>query len=156
MVAEIPLKHGLVALVDDEDYERVTQLTWWVSWGRYGEPYVCHSQRVGRRIFHTFLHNFVLSLPPGASADHINYDTLDCQKHNLRPATRAQQAAHRRRFRNNTSGYIGVYPRRNKFRAVVANKQVGTYPTAEEAARARDAAAIAQYGEFATLNFPPS
>lgn len=67
----------------------------------------------------------------------------------------------RSRQSNNTSGFIGVswfkphgrWMARITFRGV--QRFLGYYDTAEDAARARDAAAIELHGiEFARLNFP--
>jgi len=53
--------------------------------------------------------------------------------------------------------FRGVFQRgENEFEARIADggEYLGTFPTAIEAALARDAEAIRRYGEFAVLNFP--
>ena len=62
--------------------------------------------------------------------------------------------------RNNTSGFRGVHFRKslNKWGVVISKDKkrhyLGTYKTAEEAARAYDAKAKELYGQKARLNFP--
>lgn len=93
--------------------------------------------------------------------DHINGNTLDNRKSNLRVCTHAQNMQNRKMHKNNKSGYKGVYfqsddNRRNPWRVEIkANKrriQVGSYATAVEAAGAYNDAALTYHGVFAKLN----
>lgn len=93
--------------------------------------------------------------------DHINSnETLDNRRSNLRPATSAQNTRNHRKQKTNTSGYIGVYHRKDSgtYMAHVSIdgklKSLGTFPTAVEAAKVRDAAVKIHYGGFGMLNFP--
>ena len=90
--------------------------------------------------------------------DHINHDPLDNHRHNLRLATRSQNAANVGPYANNTSGYKGVDFNQGKWRARITQHGkrhfLGTFDTAEEAARAYDSKALELFGEFASLNFP--
>jgi hypothetical protein len=56
------------------------------------------------------------------------------------------------------SGYRGVKPNGNGWSATIQAEGViyhlGTYVTAEEAAKVRDDAAVRLHGEYAKLNFP--
>jgi hypothetical protein len=97
---------------------------------------------------------------PPHDMDHINKIRADDRWDNLRPATTARNMWNIGPHKDNTSGYKGVIfeRRNNKWYAqimVISNRiHLGTYDTAEEAARAYDAAAIKYHGEFAYLNFP--
>jgi hypothetical protein len=90
--------------------------------------------------------------------DHENRDSLDNRRSNLRPASRGQQNANQGIRRDNSSGFIGVRPRNNRWQARISPEgkeaHVGYFDSPEDAARARDAAAVEHYGEFAVLNFP--
>jgi hypothetical protein len=88
--------------------------------------------------------------------DHKNNDTLCNERPNLRISTYGQNNANRRPF--GKSGFKGVYPERNVFRARITHEEktrnLGYFQTKEDAARAYDAVAFELYGEFAWLNFP--
>lgn len=68
--------------------------------------------------------------------DHINGDKSDNKLVNLRIATTSQNTLNTWKPRStNKSGFLGVSPRRNGFRAQIVvngkNKYLGQYPTAE-------------------------
>ena len=105
-----------------------------------------------------FLHRFVVDPDPGWVVDHIDGDGLNNTRANLRICTGADNARNRRLHRNNSTGYRGVYARGLGFDARIRHEGrllfLGTFPTAEEAGRVRDQAALEYFGEFASLNFP--
>lgn len=145
----IQLTQGLVALVDEEDYERVMSRKWHASVRKHGS-YVTDSKR---RYLHTFLTGW-------GYVDHINGNGLDNRRANLRPATGSQNAYNKGPLPNNTSGFKGVSLHKASGRWVAriyAEKvahNLGYYDTPTEAARAYDAAARELHREFARLNFP--
>lgn len=151
----IPLTRGLFALVDDVDYERVREHSWHAKRARstiYGQAMVN-----GRM---TSLHRFILANDDAAKIDHISRNGLDCRRANLRGASTAQNAANAKLSSRNTSGFKGVSRRidSNRWQAIIstsnARKHLGLFLTAEEAARAYDAAARDVFGKFARVNFP--
>jgi hypothetical protein len=157
MNAEIPLTRGLVAVVDVTDYERVMAAGKWFALPSHRTIYARRNVirldgSRGAVALHTFLTGWEL-------VDHRNGDGLDNQRANLRPATHDQNMGNKRRYSNNTSGFKGVIRHQNRCwraRIGIDGKKVslGLYATAEEAARAYDAAAVEAFGEFAHLNFP--
>jgi hypothetical protein len=163
-VKEVPLGKGKVALVDDEDYERVVAWRWQANL-RKGQWRARRTAQRGERKYSVFMHRFILGAPPGTLVDHRNGDTLDNRRGNLRLATHSQNAAnHHKRPAGCASRFWGVSfvkdPRawRSPWRACVwqhgKRRFFGQYRTEEEAARAYDVAALEAFGEFACLNFP--
>lgn len=156
---EVPLSRGQVALIDEADLERVSRHNWHANPTTYDKDkfYAVTSIKGAT----TYLHRFILEAPKGLLVDHRNRDTLDCRRANLRLATRVQNNVNR--LEATTQPYRGIerlpLPTRCwRARIQVKGRQVrlGRFWTAEEAARAYDAAARKHYGEFAMLNFPQS
>ena len=153
VVKTIPLSRGYVALVDDGDYDRLITLgTWYAVAGHntfYGRRNLYH--REDGSYTYLLMHNVITGWP---MTDHRNGNGLDNQRVNLRPATRSQNMANRRLNSNSASGFKGVHRQRNRWIAHCKSIYLGSFTTAEEAARAYDAAARELFGEFARLNFP--
>lgn len=112
------------------------------------------------------LHRVVMERMLGRSlrrhelVDHINGDKLDNRRENLRLATNAENQFNRDLPAHNTTGYKGVYRNPNGRRqwtaAITVNRKkrhLGSFHTAEDAARAYDAAAQELAGVFARGNF---
>jgi hypothetical protein len=148
----IPVTGGHLALIDADDAVRVSARKWRLD----SDGYVIS----GGKQTNFKLHRFVLNAPKGVAVDHVNQDKLDNRKVNLRYVTHSQNVVHAPLRHTNTSGYKGVtwHKRTQTWRAYirVAGRQIhiGHYDSAQEAARAYDTAAVAEWGEFAYRNFP--
>lgn len=158
MSKQIPLTRGLFAIVDDADFERVNQFKWHACKSRNTKS-IFYAQRHTPRPFRKLiiLHIFLMNSPKGTDVDHIDGNGLNCRRENMRLATKAQNQWNRGKNSTNTSGYKGV-SFQGKWRASIkvnGNRiWLGTFPTAELAARAYDEAAKKYHDEFAFLNFP--
>lgn len=152
------LTRGYEAIIDAEDAHIVAYHKWH-SGG--------HDKGDGRGIYafttmpgekrSIALHRILMSPPAGMVVDHINRNSLDNRRQNLRVCSHRENLWNRNNGRQTHSGFIGVTPNGRGWSAKIRRgKQVylGHFPSAEQAARAYDAAALEHYGEFAVLNFP--
>lgn len=141
---EIPLTKGMVALVDDCDYDKVKDRRWHIS----GSGYVCTWIK-GKKIT---LHRFIMMPPDDKVVDHANHDKLDCTRGNLRICESRQNTQNSKCRKDSQTHYKGVFPKCGRFAAAILGKYLGTFDTIEEAALAYNYQAAQIYGEFAYLN----
>jgi hypothetical protein len=154
----IPLPGGLNALIDEADYPLVCHYHWSTA-STQGRYYATSTYRgANGRVFYLKMHRMIVMARPGEQVDHINMDTLDNRRCNLRIATKGQNMRNRGPTARSTSGYKGVHWSKsaNKWVAEIQmngkKKYLGVFASADEAALAYNKAAIQLHGEFARLN----
>lgn len=54
------------------------------------------------------LHRLIMNCPEGMVVDHVNHDTFDNRKQNLRVCTQSQNMKNLQMYSSNTSGHRGV------------------------------------------------
>lgn len=160
----IKLSRGQCAIVNTRDFTELSQWKWACqkdmsgALRAYRRGRISDGQRRGKIIY---MHREIMRAPSGLDVDHINGNGLDNRRGNLRLATRKQNTRSQNGlYANNTSGFIGVsFSKSNeKWEARISPNGksiiIGYFDDKEEAARARDKAALEHFGEFASLNFP--
>lgn len=151
---KILLTQDKVALVDDEDFEYLSQFMW-----NFSGKYACRNMRVGEERKTVFMHNVILITPIGLFIDHKNQDKLDNRRQNLRICTRSQNQANKKSpYTESSSKYRGVswQARYSKWLAQIkCNREsicIGFFSGEKEAAFAYNNKAQELFGEFAYLN----
>lgn len=158
---EIDLKRGFKALVDDEDYEKLSKYSWCVRKGRNGVFYAVRyaKENYSKAIF---MHREILDVnDPQVVVDHIDHDGLNNRRFNIREATIQENSRNKRALKGSSSKYLGVYKVVRTYKdktshywaAEIAKKYLGCYKSEKEAAAIYDKEAMILYGEFANLNF---
>jgi len=162
----IELTRGHVAIVDDEDYEKLAQYRWHTFMCKGDRCYARRRKNVSetgnsRKTVMIFMHVEILGKMDGMIIDHKNGNGLDNRRENIRHATNTQNNANTRLYKTSTTGMKGVHfskkcPR-NPYRALISlgskkKKFLGHFPTKEAAHEAYCAAAKQLHGEFARFN----
>lgn len=135
-------------LIDDEDFERVNQYSWSLT-RKYYNSYAVRANQI-------ILSRFIMRIKdPKICVDHIDGNTLNNQKSNLRICSTQENL---RNKRSRTDTYKGITYNGFSWLAQIQhrglNYYLGSHDTPEKAAKAYDAKAKELFGEFARLNFP--
>ncbi len=154
-------------IIDQEDEPLFDKRTWTAGDNGSGRIYVCRTIWNGKdkKQDKVYWHTLITNPPSGKIVDHINGNSLDNRKLNLRAVTAAQNNMNRganrtHRGKATTSPYKGVslFKRSNKWLSRIGHNYeritLGYFDLAEDAARAYDAKAQELHGEFAYQNFP--
>lgn len=131
------------ALVDDEDYDKVSKISWSNHLG-----YACwrHWKTRGKRLW---MHRLIMNAPEDMIIDHINGNRSDNRKENLRLCTYSENSRNRsaaRIVKRDDSGHYRV-------RVMVHGKTVfdKTFREYDDAKKARDIALLEHHKDFAKL-----
>jgi hypothetical protein len=155
---------GYEVLVDEEDFDRICAKHWYMNQSicrKHGLHYFVNDVIVSKKKISTYLHRFILKLSSNDKVvvDHINGDTLDCRKQNLRICTCQENTRNQKVSARSSSKYKGVQwcKAACKWQARIVPGNIGIYlglySDPKEAATVYDVAALYYFGEFARLNF---
>lgn len=155
---EIYVGKGKYAIVDDEDYEYLSELSWHCT--KDGYPTSTDNCKWGGQAYSTSyrMHKIItMTLFSGTSAvvDHINGNPLDNRKSNLRICTVAENSKNRKLDKRNKSGCPGVRFKYKRWEASIksGDKTIyASFKTKEEAIQWRMAREKDLYKEFAPSN----
>lgn len=163
----ITLSHGRFSLVDDIDFDILSQWKWSA---RQNPPNRGHDIWYAVRTTGTpprvtiYMHRQIASLmgiPASCDIDHKDRNGLNNQRYNLRPCSQFQNNGNRRKQAGCSSRFKGVSwnPKRKKWEASIKSGKnifLGRFLSEIEAANAYDVAAKEHFGEFARLNLTPT
>lgn len=136
-------------VIDKDMYALMSIYNWYLSRG-----YIINTknERLSRLIMNCTDQSLVV--------DHINGNTFDNRKCNLRIVTKAQNALNRMSNKNSSSQYLGVswFKASNKWSSSIKfngkRLHLGYFDREQDAALARDYATKKYFKEFGKLNFP--
>ncbi len=152
-VRRIPLGHDLFAIVDARDYKWLSKYKWYANI-QAGGVYAVRRRQDGRMVY---MHREIMKAPKSTFVDHIDHNTLNNRRCNLR-VCRAEQNYANAGPRGAASGFVGVYHHGKKWEARIiwhgVSYYLGHHDDPVEAAKARDRKAYQLHGELAYINLP--
>lgn len=154
----VKLVNGGETIVDESDFEWVSQFRWFKSSAGYA-----HRQGwTNRKHWCVFLHRVLNNTPDHLFTDHANGNKLDNRRSNLRTCTKGQNAANVCKWKKPSllSEYKGVvfHKQSGLWMANIQFKgrKIATYhKTEQQAALDYNRMAVECFGEFAKLNNVP-
>lgn len=165
------------SLVSDEDYEKVNKYKWYGCVKKNGNVYarrkqwirdqdrptiVNHPRKKGeKRVVYGYykdisIHRFIMNAPDNMEVDHINGNTLDNRRENLRLATKNQNMMNAKRRKDAKNPIKGIiYDKKNNaFRPFISiNGKMRCFKRCkniEDAIAVRKQAELEYYGNFAS------
>ncbi len=162
----IPLSQEQFAKVDDEDYDFLMQWKWHCNFIRAGY-YACRGVRapkISKGVYGAtkkiLMHRIIMNATLGKVVDHVDHDTLNNQKLNLRICTYSENSRNsisKRKFKGvhriTVKGHIYFQA---KIKCDYKDIYLGCFKTEAEAASCYNQAAKKHHREFASLNTIPS
>ena len=152
----IKLTQNKITWVDDRDYDKLSKYKW------------CAKESGGKKFYairrksivgsHIYMHKEIMNFPERYEVDHINGNTLDNRRSNLRVCSHKQNIRNQKLSAASSSGYKGVSQVKSTKRWMayikVNQKRIylGTFEDKINAAIAYNEAAKKHFGEFARLN----
>lgn len=141
-----------------EDYEKINKLNWCIKLCKsknkdYEGKFYASNSKVG------LLHRYILDLKEYNKkdvVDHINRDTLDCRRENIRICTHRENKINNPIYKSNKSGCMGVMwykhtktPKWVAFINIGKDRiHLGYFTELEDAIKARKDAELKYYGGY--------
>ena len=107
--AELHIK-DIIVLIDIEDIDKINKIKWSANYDKTINSYYIvgwerNNYKNRKRIK---LHRYLMNCPDNMQVDHINRNTLDNRKKNLRIVTQQGNANNKGNYKSNTSGYKNI------------------------------------------------
>jgi len=152
---KIPLTQGKFTKVDNNDFILLSKMKWYSSKDTRGN-YRALGWVNGKNVT---LSRFIMKPPINLEVDHINHDTLDNRRSNLRVCSRSENNRNKSKIKTNTSGYKGVSFKAGRWVAYIGvnvagkrkNKFLGACDKKEDAYMLYCEASKIYHGDFAHL-----
>ena len=157
---QVPLTQGQFAIIDDEDYEFITQWKWFAMKKKRGYKTIFYAARRSTKIVNgvrrrcmIWMHREINKTSNNSLTDHKDGNGLNNIRSNLRDATQRQNSRNVKSAYG-VSKYKGVHwdKQKNKWRASIRIdgrlKCLGRYYNEEDAANAYNVAAKSEFGDF--------
>ena len=152
------LTQGQSAIVDPDDFKKFGSMKWCAMWHSGGKRFYAGRVRRGPdgKNWTIYLHRAIMQLPPSSMVvDHINHNTLDNRKVNLRVCNQFQNQMNRSgatsRSKSGSRG-ISQYGKRGKWVAKISvdgeSVYLGSFPDKASASTAYAVANKKYYGDF--------
>ena len=147
----VTLKNGRQFLIDEQDWDLVKHINWNVHIMQKGYKYVYTFQKVNGKRKMIYLHRMIADCGLSLFVDHINGNTLDNRRSNLRASTNRQNQWNQKRVRGvipfkGVTFENGCY--RSRIRINGKKVSIGTFKTATEASNAYNKASLELHGSY--------
>lgn len=149
-----PLTNGYNAVIDSDDFAKVSEYKWYGRRGKNGTIYATSTLHKN-----VHMHRHILGVNnPKEFVDHIDHDGLNNTKSNLRIVNNSQNMQNMRPNKNTSSKFKGVYWNSEKMKWTTQiringkTKHIGHFAEEIEAAKRYNEMAIKHYGEYAFIN----
>ena len=157
-VYRVPLTKGQYAIIDACDYEVVSKHVWHAVYVESIQGYYAFTNvNFGRKRRPIPMHRMITNAPDDKLIDHINGNSLDERRVNLRECSYSENVRNSKISKNNTSGFKGVCWSKTmskwESKIMVNRKKIhlGYYDDPQTAHEAYCAAAVKYFGEFANF-----
>jgi hypothetical protein len=161
----IKLTKGYETMVDDDDYDELNKHSWQAVELHKNDRPTTKVYAISYNLYYNnktyYMHRIVINAPKGKQVYHIDSNSLNNQKNNLKLATTQEISfGIKKTNKKTTSIYKGVYwnKKDNVWYATIMKDRkhihLGSFDNEHDAAIAYNNAAIEIFGEFARLNFP--
>ena len=159
----IELTRDQVAIVDDEDFERLAQWRWFCGLSQDKKRFYAVRTAKSSDGAHTpgiriLMHRVILGVKKGVLVDHQNMNGLDNRKQNIRICTPSQNLSNTTKRPNCSSVLKGACwdKERQKWLSSIQHDEktyfLGRFSTEQEAHEAYRVAAVRLHGAFARFN----
>src|SRR5258708_5074163 len=157
----IELTQNKKTIVDDENFDFLSQWKWFCHTDKHGNLYAQRTQWIKGskgKSNKIYMHRLIMEAPKNKEVDHIDGNGLNNVLSNLRLYYKKQNLFNSKPHKNSLSKFKGVtkFPNNKKWIAQICinhkTRNLGSYDNENQAALAYNQAAKQFFGQFAYLN----